>query len=201
MTSFKSSKKPSSTVPILPNVPNANNLTNNGFLNRPLSVENSQKTSASNFGNSYNMTNSNSSNNTHVNGKSTEFKTHLNSNSQFSIESNSSSSKKVKNFLSDKQTNSSSNSNNNNNNTANEEDFGLSVTKIESRQDEVNKNSNQSSQSVKNNASVSKRKTGQIIDFRSMINEATKLNFEEGSHDNSVQTSFFLSDFLLLRKK
>jgi hypothetical protein len=34
-------------------------------------------------------------------------------------------------------------------------------------------------------------KTGQIIDFRSMINEATKINFEEG-HDNTV---IFLLNF------
>ena len=43
------------------------------------------------------------SNSNHSNGKSNEFKTHLNSTSQFSIDSNSSNNKKVKNFLPDKQ--------------------------------------------------------------------------------------------------
>ena len=83
---FSTVKKPVSSVPILPNVPNPNA---NGFLNRPLSVENSHKTSNSN----------------HSNGKSNEFKTHLNSTSQFSVDSNSSSNKKIKNFLPDKQVN------------------------------------------------------------------------------------------------
>lgn len=165
-------KKPASSVPVLPNVSNPSITTNNGFMNRPLSVENSHKSV------SYGNINANNNNN-NTNGKSTEFKTHLNSTSQFSMDSNSSNNKKVKNFLPDKQ------SQNNN-----EEDFGLSVTKIENRQDEINKNSNANSSNAnnhngKNNSTITKRKTGQIIDFRSMINEATKLNFEEGSHDNS----------------
>ena len=38
-------------------------------------------------------------------------------------------------------------------------------------------------------------KTGQIIDFRTMINEATKLNFEEGS-SNGVINHLILVYFL-----
>jgi hypothetical protein len=33
-------------------------------------------------------------------------------------------------------------------------------------------------------------KPGQIIDFRAMINEATKLSAEEGNHDASVSIFF-----------
>ncbi len=92
---FSTVKKPVSSVPILPNVPNPSS-NNNGFMNRPMSVENSHKTS--NYGNSAQSSN-------HSNGKSTEFKTHLNSTSQFSIDSNTSSNKKVKNFLPDNKVN------------------------------------------------------------------------------------------------
>ena len=79
-------------MPILPNVSNPNS---NGFVNRPLSVENSHK--HTNYGNAAN------NNVAQTNGKSNEFKTHLNSTSQFSLDSNSSNNKKVKNFLPEKQ--------------------------------------------------------------------------------------------------
>lgn len=92
-------KKPTSTVPSLPNVNNlvsnsgAGNNTNNGFM-RPLSVENIQKVNSANYGN-FNSPNSS------IKSTSQNDKPHLNSQSQLTIDPNSSI-KKVKNFLTDK---------------------------------------------------------------------------------------------------
>lgn len=73
----------------------------------------------------------------------------------------------------------------------NSEEFGLSVTKIDNN---VNSHDNKPVNGSQNNKSngVAKRKTGQIIDFRAMINEATKITFSgngngggENNNDNN----------------
>ena len=65
------------------------------------------------------------------------------------------------------------------------------VTKLDNKNDEKftgqNGNGANSQMSKNQPTGITKRKTGQIIDFRSMINEATKINFEEGgNNENSV---------------
>ena len=62
------------------------------------------------------------------------------------------------------------------------------VTKLDNKNDEKfsAQNGNNSQGNKNQTTSITKRKTGQIIDFRSMINEATKINFEEGNNENSV---------------
>ena len=80
----------------MPSLPNVNsNGTTNGFI-RPLSVENSHKSSLNNFANQ----GTNNSNNSNGTNKSSEFKSYaLNSNSNLNLETGS---KKVKSFLQDK---------------------------------------------------------------------------------------------------
>ncbi|RNA10244.1 katanin p60 ATPase-containing subunit A-like 2 isoform X7 [Brachionus plicatilis] len=98
----------------------------------------------------------------HGNSSKSEF-TKANSISNYSLDSSISSKK--------------SNKNSNEKPSDQFEEFGLSVTKIESKSEASNLNSQPKT--------TGKKKFGQIIDFRTMINEATKLNAEEGSNDPS----------------
>jgi katanin p60 ATPase-containing subunit A1 len=75
------------------------------------------------------------------------------------------------------------------------------VTKLDNKNDEKfsaqNGNGNNNQGNKNQTTSITKRKTGQIIDFRSMINEATKINFEEGNNENSVGFGLLIVFFKL----
>jgi hypothetical protein len=72
------------------------------------------------------------------------------------------------------------------------------VTKLDNKNEEKfsaqNGNGGNNGGNKNQTTSITKRKTGQIIDFRSMINEATKINFEEGNNENSVSLLIFSLD-------
>lgn len=161
---LNNNRKPvTSTVPSLP-VVNGNTTNPNGYI-RPLSVEN---------GHSHKQAlNSNST------SKLTDFRP-SNSVSNYSTPSSVKDSKSA-----------GGGSNNNGKgvnlqnsvNFDNSEEFGLSVTKIDNTNGTAhdNKPVNGTPKQQQNGAGIAKRRNnGQIIDFRAMINEATKISFGGG---------------------
>ncbi|CAF0710391.1 unnamed protein product [Brachionus calyciflorus] len=151
-------KKAPSSVPTLPTVNNGS--ANSSFM-RPGSVESNHKLTTSSNNNSY----------ANALNKTSDFnKNNANSNSNFSLDSSISSKKSNKNGTIDKPPDQF-------------EEFGLSVTKIETKTDD--KQFVQPQQTSNQQKPQGKKKFGQIIDFRTMINEATKLNAEEGSNEPS----------------
>jgi hypothetical protein len=170
-------------VPILPNVnsnssTNTQQLTNHGnTLIRPLSVEANHK--------SHNNNNNNSNNNNNIGygsiNKLNEFKSQFSTQSQNSIESNGS--KKPKSFLSENKLNNSLNIN-----EPNSEEYGLSVTKIESKDGEkANSNANNTNNHNNGNSSAkssyqipnTKRKVSKIgHNFRITLNNDAILNLK-----------------------
>jgi hypothetical protein len=159
-------------VPNLPNVNTNHNSNQNQNQNhiRPLSVENgSTKHSNSKlFNNNDNKTNQFST-------------TNSNSNANFSYDD-----KKIKPFLTDTTTTTTATLNNSKNKDVQQEEFGLSVTKLDNNKSDDNTKQIANRSSNQQPPQVNRRQKGQIIDFRSMINEATKLSAEDGGDNNNT---------------
>lgn len=154
-------RKPPSNVPALPKVGTNQNSNHTTPLTRPTSVENLTKAVSINYTNVSSLSNQ----------KSEKTNNPLNNSAHFNSDSTGNM-KKIKNITVEKTGFLTTTT------IENTEEFGLSVTKINNNSNDKQNNATNVNNN-NNNSVVQRRKMGQIIDFRAMINEATKLNNED----------------------